>query len=114
MTERITHISEVKWGQDPRFPGIALQLLVSQDHTPSASMIRVFVEAGAEITPHTHLTETEIVYILAGQPVLIMQNKHHQLSAGGFSVIPSGVEHGLHNPHAETVELIAFHSPPTR
>lgn len=114
MTERITHISEIEWGQDPRFPGVSLQLLVSQHHTPSASMLRVFVEEGAEVTSHIHPTETEIIYVLAGKPVLIMQDTPHELTSGGFAVIPPKTEHSLHNAHTETVELIAIHSPPTR
>ncbi|MEQ8671592.1 MAG: cupin domain-containing protein [Aggregatilineales bacterium] len=114
MTERIKNVNQIEWGDDPRFPGVSLQLLISRDHTPAVSMLRVFVEEGAEITTHVHPTETEIIYVLAGQPVLTMQGTRHQLSAGGFAVIPSGIEHSLDNPNAETVELMAIHSPPTR
>jgi mannose-6-phosphate isomerase-like protein (cupin superfamily) len=111
---RVADSREETWGEDPRFPGVALQLLISKIHTPAASMIRVKVSPGAVIDTHTHETETELVYVQAGSAVLVMAGEEFPIAAGMCVAVPPGIAHSLRNTGAETVDLIAVHSPPTR
>lgn len=110
----IVHTSDLDWQEDPRFPGVALQLLVSKTHTPEASLIHVLVKPGHQISTHVHDHETEFVYVMAGTAVLTLADNDYTLTAGACGVIPPGIPHSLHTLGDETVELMAIHSPPTR
>jgi len=114
MTSHVTHIDEESWLEDPRFPDVALQLLVSKSLSPAASMIRVRVNAGGEIVTHIHETETEIVFIVNGEAALVMEGTDYRLTAGACAVIAPQTAHSLHNRGSEAVEILAIHSPPTR
>lgn len=110
----IVNANELEWLEEPRFPGIALQLLVSKTVTPTVSLIQARVKPDHEISTHVHEHETEIVYISQGTAVIKMSDTEYTLTSGGCVVIPPGTLHSLHNNGDELVELIAIHSPPTR
>jgi quercetin dioxygenase-like cupin family protein len=114
MSSYITDIDKEPWVKDPRFPDVALQLLVSQSHTSTASMVRVHVQAGGNIATHAHQTETEIIYIVRGEAELVLNGVKHLLYTGACAVILPSTVHSLHNSGHDTVEILAIHSPPTR
>lgn len=110
----IVNSHELDWIEEPRFPGIALQLIVSKANTTAISLIQARVDSGHEISTHVHEHETEVVYMLKGTAILTMSDTDYTLISGDCVVIPPRVLHSLHNHGDETVELIAIHSPPTR
>jgi len=114
MNHHTAHINHVDWQEDPRFPGVAIQLLISKAHTNAASLIRGRVAPGSEIATHTHETETELVYVLAGTAAMTVGKDTFPLKAGSGQLIPSGMPHSLKNTGDTDVEIIAFHTPPTR
>lgn len=114
MTTYITNTYQETWVEDPRFPNVMVQLLVSQTHTSSASVIRVRVQPSGQISSHVHVAETEIIWIEQGRPVLVIDDKDYLLEAGSCAVIPPGSTHSLHNPGDDTVEILAVHTPPVR
>ncbi len=114
MPSHVTHTNTEPWTDTPQFPGVSVQLLISKTHTPHASTIRAKVNPGAEITTHTHERETEVVYILDGEAILVLDDEQHTLLAGACVSIAAGTPHSLRNEGDTVVDILAVHSPPTR
>jgi mannose-6-phosphate isomerase-like protein (cupin superfamily) len=115
MMEHYTaHIDETPWQEDPRFSGVAVQVLISKMQTEAASLMHGRVAPGGEITTHTHEIETELVYVLAGSAAMTMGNDTFPLRAGSSLLIPAGMPHSVVNDGDIDFEMIAIHTPPTR
>ncbi|MEO0562489.1 MAG: cupin domain-containing protein [Chloroflexota bacterium] len=114
MNHHTAHINDVDWQADPRFPGVAVQVLISKTDTDAASLIHGRVEPGGEITTHTHETETEVVYVLAGSAAMTMGEDTFPLQAGASLLIPAGIPHSVKNDGDVDFEIIAVHTPPVR
>ena len=114
MNHHTAHIDHADWQEDPRFPGVAIQLLISKAHTDAASLIHGRIAPGSEITTHTHEIETELAYLLAGTAIMTIGQDTFSLEAGSSQLIPSGMPHSLKNAGDTDVEIIAIHTPPTR
>ena len=114
MKHHTVHIDEAAWQQDPRFPGVAVQVLISKAQTEAASLMHGRVAPGGEVTTHTHETETELVYVLAGTAAMTMGEDTFPLRAGSSLLIPAGTPHSVKNDGDTDFEIIAVHTPPTR
>jgi mannose-6-phosphate isomerase-like protein (cupin superfamily) len=114
MNHHTAHIDDVDWHNDPRFPGVAVQVLISKHHTDAASLMHGRVAPDGEITTHTHETETELVYVLAGSAAMTMGDDTFPLTAGSSLLIPAGTPHSVKNDGDTDFEIIAVHTPPTR
>lgn len=114
MEHQTVHIDDVDWQYDPRFPGVAVQVLISKTHTDAASLIYGRVAPNGEIVTHTHHTETELVYVLAGTGTLTIDEDTFPVRAGSSLLIPAGVPHSLNNDGETNLNIIAIHTPPTR
>ena len=104
----------VEWQPHPLFPPIDIKDLQGGAAHPvgAFSLMRVKVAPGGRIDAHTHLVETETVYVLLGSARLLCQGAATELRAGGGVSIPPGLEHSLEAD--SEVELLAIHTPPLR
>ncbi len=114
MDYHTAHIDDMAWHEDPRFPDVAVQVLISKIHTDAASLMRGQVAPGGEIAKHTHETETELVYVLAGTATMTINEDTFPLPTGSAVLIPAGMPHSLKNNGDTVIQLMAVHTPPTR
>lgn len=66
---------------------------------------------GEEPPDHTHPTEDEIFYVLAGAITFRCGGQSFTLEPGGFIFLPCGVEHGYTIASAEPVRLLVITAP---
>ena len=104
----------MEWTGHERFPAIRIKALETRATHPAASVMLVRLEVGGVIETHVHETETETVYLLAGQGRLTHGGAQAPLAIGMGVSIPPGLPHSLHNSGDAPLELIAIHTPPTR
>ena len=114
MTPTIPIINpdELAWETHPRFSAITMKPLITSATHPQASVSRVRVPPSEVIGRHIHPEEVEVVYVLAGQSLLTLDNADYPFNAGQIVAIPAGLEHALRNVGEETVELLTFFTPP--
>jgi len=68
---------------------------------------------GSRPGAHTHATEEEIIYIIAGQGKVVFNgNEEIALEPGVAVFIPPGVEHGIIAGGNEPLEMVTVFSPP--
>lgn len=103
---------QLDWEAHPRFPAIAMKPLITSATHPQASVSLVDVPPDGVIGRHIHPQEIEVVYVLAGQSLLTLDDADYPFSAGQIVAIPAGLEHGLRNVGDETVQLLTFFTPP--
>ena len=110
----LVNTDTLPWSVDPSFPGIGVKILESRTTHPTTSVVLVRLNPGVVIQTHTHPTETETAYVLAGRGRLIHGDQETVLETGMSVTIPPGIPHSLANLGDGAMELIALHSPPTR
>jgi quercetin dioxygenase-like cupin family protein len=103
---------QVPWVAHPRFADIQMKPMLTSVANPLASVSRVRVPPGGVIGWHQHASQTETVYVLAGDSTLTLGATPVPFSAGQIVAIPPTVRHTLVNDGAETVELLCFFTPP--
>lgn len=111
---RFVDTREMAYGSDARFPGIGIKVLEGRATHTALSMIVARVESGRTIPTHTHTTETETAYVMAGTGILTVEGTEYVLEAGMSVTIPPGLAHSLHNGADFPLDIVAVHSPPTR
>ena len=108
------HIDQTEWQSDARFPGVFVQVMISKVQNDVASIIRGRVAPNGIIATHTHETETELVYVLAGSATVTLGEDTITLIEGSSLLIPAGLPHSVKNEGDMDWEIIAIHTPPTR
>lgn len=100
---------DLKWGDaPPALPsGAKLAVLEGNPSEKGPFCIRLQMPAGYRIPPHTHPT-TEHVTVISGSPSFGMGPKFDeaagkQLSAGGYIVMPAGMQHYAWSASGEAV-----------
>lgn len=111
---RFLSTHDIDFKQDDRFPGIRTKLLESRQTHAHASVIIAQVAPGGEIPRHVHEAESETAYILSGRGKLITDSGEYPFGPGVMVTIPPGLAHGVINDGSESLEVFAFHTPPTR
>ncbi len=66
---------------------------------------------GEEPPDHTHATEDEIFYVLAGVITFHCDGKALEVAQGGMIFLPRGIEHGYTINTDEPVRLLAITAP---
>jgi mannose-6-phosphate isomerase-like protein (cupin superfamily) len=102
------------WATSERFRDIRMKVFETRQTHPWASVILVELKVDGLIDTHVHPTETETVYVLAGQGLLTHGDNHSTLAPGMGASVPPGLPHSLRNIGSAPLELIAFHMPPVR
>ena len=103
---------EVPWVAHPRFAEILMRQLLTSRDNPHASVSRVQVPPGGVIGWHHHASQTETVYVLAGESTLTLGGTSVPFGAGHIVAIPPATEHTLVNNGPEPVELLCIFTPP--
>jgi len=109
---QVVNGEEIAWTAHPRFADILMKQMLTSAANPLASVSRVRVPPGAVIGWHQHATQTETVYVLAGDSTLTLGESPVPFAAGQIVAIPPTLRHTLINDGAETVELLCFFTPP--
>jgi quercetin dioxygenase-like cupin family protein len=109
---RIAPEASNEWQEHPRFRGIYVKKLLTPADNALANVNVVRVPPGCTIGCHQHPTQVETIYVLAGQSTLTLGEVEVSFYAGHIVAVPMGMEHFLHNPGTETVELLTIFTPP--
>jgi quercetin dioxygenase-like cupin family protein len=101
------------WKEHPRFKGILIKLLLTSADNPHANINAVRVPPGCAIGFHTHASQFETIFVLAGRSIFTISGVEIPFLAGQIIAAPMGVEHSLRNDSPEMVELLTIFTPPS-
>jgi quercetin dioxygenase-like cupin family protein len=109
---RIASAEQATWQEHPRFKGIFINKLLTSADNDLANVNRVRVPPGGLIGIHTHPTQVETIFVLAGASHLTLGRTSTPFVKGQIVAVPAGLEHSLHNPGETDVELLTVFTPP--
>jgi quercetin dioxygenase-like cupin family protein len=115
MTTIPFHIADKsagEWKEHPRFRGVLLKPLLTRADNPHANINVVRVPPGCAIGDHTHDTQVETIYVLAGKCLFTISGIETPFEEGQVVAAPAGVKHSLRNTGVEDVELLTIFTPP--
>lgn len=72
----------------------------------NGKIMKAILEKGSSIGEHTHMTSSEIIYIISGVAKCILNGKEEVVKAGNCHYCPKGNTHSVINENDET--LIMF------
>lgn len=90
----------------PNFKGGEGDTIIRKYEDDKMKVLRVTLKPGCSIGLHTHVTNSEVVYIIAGQGVSVLDGKEEVLSSGQCSYCPKGSEHTIANRGTEDLVLL--------
>ena len=108
----VVAVEQVPGVAHPRFADILMKQMLTSAANPLASVSRVRVPPGGVIGWHSHATQTETVYVLAGDSTLTLAETPVRFGAGHIVAIPPATRHILLKDGPEPVELLCFFTPP--
>lgn len=92
--------------------GIDFTVKVSEIQNGSGVAVLEYVtQQGEEPPDHTHQTEDEIFYVLAGAITFRCARQSFDLEQGGSIFLPRGIEHGYTIRSTEPVRLLVVTAP---
>lgn len=92
--------------------GIDFTVKASEIQSGSGVAVLEYVtQQGEEPPDHTHLTEDEVFYVLAGSITFRCAGKSFDLEQGGTIFLPRGTEHGYTIRSADPVRLLVVTAP---
>ena len=109
---RVVDLLTGEWQENPRFPGIQMQGLLTRLDNPFANVNAVRVPSGGTIGRHRHAEQVETVWVIRGKAILTLDQTEVSLRDGQIIAIPIGLEHALRNEGPGLVELLTFFTPP--
>jgi quercetin dioxygenase-like cupin family protein len=112
QTVHVIDSTTLPWEEHPRINHVYMKSLLTPDENPLANISLVNIPVGQSVTRHLHATEVESIYVLSGQGELVLGSDRVPVKAGSVAAIPIGLEHELHNTGDESIELLAFFTPP--
>jgi len=112
MSPSVVAEDQLPWAAHPRFAAISMKQMLTSAANPLASVSRVRVPPGGVIGWHQHATQTETVYVLAGDSTLTLDETPVPFAAGQIVAIPPATRHTLVNGGPEIVELLCVFTPP--
>jgi quercetin dioxygenase-like cupin family protein len=68
-------------------------------------------EPGQEHALHAHAGMDKVYHVLAGRGLFLLDGKELPMAAGTLLVAPAGVPHGIRNPGAERLLVLAILAP---
>ncbi len=100
------------WTPHPRFADLRTKVFETRLSHPMASVMLVELAVAGAIPTHFHEKETETVYVLGGQGLLIHGDVQAEVGVGAGASIPPGLPHSLRNTGDMPLTLLAIHIPP--
>jgi quercetin dioxygenase-like cupin family protein len=92
--------------------GIDFTVKASEIQTGSGvALLEYVTQQGEEPSDHTHQTEDEIFYVLAGAITFRCGGESFDLEQGGSIFLPRGIEHGYTIRSREPVRLLVITAP---
>jgi quercetin dioxygenase-like cupin family protein len=76
-----------------------------------AAITEYTTRKGEEPPDHTHPTEDEIFYVLAGELTFHCGDETFDVGAGGFIYLPQGIQHGYTIRSDESIRLLVVTFP---
>ena len=70
----------------------------------------VVLHPGGWLAPHVHSYE-ESLYILEGELLFLLGDRVHRLTGGDFTLMPTGMRHGLANTGSRSARFLSLNSP---
>jgi quercetin dioxygenase-like cupin family protein len=77
----------------------------------AASLVALTIDAAAEVPVHVHGGASELLFVLEGQGVMMIDGQETPVAAGDAIQIPSGIEHGFRAAAGATVKAVQFYAP---
>jgi len=68
-------------------------------------------EPGQEHALHAHAGMDKVYHVVEGRGLLLLEGRELPLEAGALVVAPEGVAHGIRNPGAERLIVMAILAP---
>jgi quercetin dioxygenase-like cupin family protein len=76
----------------------------------SFSQVETIDPRGTATPLHVHYNEEETFYVLQGEVSLFVEGARHDLSAGGYALVPRGLQHG-YLVRSEVARMLVTFSP---
>jgi len=109
----ISAVTEAQWGPAPPMlpPGAQIAVLAGNPSSSTAYTVRLKFPANYAIPAHSHPTDEHVV-VVSGAPTFGMGEKlmkgaaaNKTLSAGGFALMPAGMNHFAYTSGETTIVL---------
>jgi mannose-6-phosphate isomerase-like protein (cupin superfamily) len=91
----------------PHFKGGEKEAIAQMHFDGMNRIMKGRLRPGASIGVHTHETSSEIVYIISGHGIVIMDGQEEQLKPGVCHYCPKGHTHTMIN-NTENEDLVIF------
>jgi quercetin dioxygenase-like cupin family protein len=75
-------------------------------HAPVDFVDYTTIPPGSIIGRHQHVGNEEMYFVLAGQPLVTVENDAQRLAVGSLSIVRDGQSHELINDTAENVTIL--------
>lgn len=102
------------YDKHPSQKGIYMKHFFSSEDNDRLNNLEVRIEAGCEISPHTHDNSNEFYYVVSGSGMFLIENEWVHIRAGEAMKAPMNVEHGFKNNTSEPLILFSTFSPPIK
>ncbi len=103
----ILQFDEMKENVIPNFKGGEKEIKNRMYSDNTMKIMRATLEPGATIGYHTHETNSEIIFMLKGQGVVLYDDGKEVLTAGNCHFCPKGHSHSLRNESDQVIEFYA-------
>ena len=70
----------------------------------------VVLQPGGWLAPHVHSYE-ESLYVLDGDLLFVIGDRVHRLTGGDYTLMPTGMRHGIANTGSRAVRFLSLNSP---
>lgn len=100
---------ELEGWSDPAIGCTRWRTLISGDRTPSGGLTVgvAELEPGDSLTFNFHKhAQVEVYYVLAGEGIVTLSGKKHEVRKGSAIYIPGGVEHAARNIGSQALRLL--------
>jgi quercetin dioxygenase-like cupin family protein len=109
----VRRIDDARAGPSPRpeyFTGRVRWQMLSDPERNEVEVLAITFEAGARSRPHVHPAE-EVLHVISGEGVLVMEKDHVPLRAGDIVVVPAGHWHWHGASHSGSMQQLVIGLP---
>ena len=111
-------VGHLDWsfGETPAAPsatssGLARQRFIGwPEGAVHTDLSAIVLHPGGWLAPHVHSYE-EALYILEGDMLFLIGERVHRVTGGDYTLMPTGMRHGLANTGTRPVRFISLNSP---
>ena len=111
--ENIAHISDMATYVPPGHSGTENVRLVAQGFAGAYEMVLGTVQPGGVAERHSHATESQAMYVIAGRAkVALGDDAGAEYGPGTIFRIPPGLDHYVESLGPEALQVVIVYSPP--